>query len=267
MNRVSAVEIPSYRRARGYRIYGNDGRRYLDFYQDDGHAILGHRQPRVVLEMKNLLSRGQIAPYPSRLHSQTTQAVKNLIPGLEEVRIYRSEERAISAAGCHLKRELGTADVCDPALPGACSGGLNLWRPFLEGEKTDAPLIFPVLPLSVPPAPAVLAFFEKPSGEVPPSDSCSPVALAALKRSIFELIEYVKSCERSHWCWFDSVSIWSRKGPYLTLNVQKARFARLFNEMLEDGILLSPRYPGPSIIPGEFSVGEIARIKERFATV
>jgi len=267
MNRVSAVEIPLYRRARGYRIYGDEGRRFLDFYQDDGHAILGHRQPRVMLEMKNLLSRGQIASYPSRLHAQTIQAVKSLIPGLEEVRIYKSEERALSAAGCHLKREFGTADVCDPALPGARSRGLNLWRPFLEGETIDAPLIFPVLPLSVPPSPAVLAFFEKPSGEVPPSDTCSPVSLAGLKKSIFELIEYATSCDRSRWSWFDSISIWSRKGPYLTLNIQRAQFARLFNEMLENGILLSPRFPGPSIIPGEFSIGEIGHIKERFATV
>ena len=258
------MEIPVYRRARGYRIYDETGRRFIDFYQDSGHAILGHRAPGVALEMKKALSRGQIAPYPSKLLPQVIRAVQKLIPGAAEVRIYKSEEKALYAAGCHLHSALQKDDLSDPALPGSSPGKLSYWRPLLEDQVVDSPVLLPVLPLSIPPGPAVLVFLEKPAGEVPPSDHCSPVSLAALKKSVFELVAYVEKCERSRWAYFDSIPIWSRKGPYLTLNTEKAGFVSLFNEMLENGILLSPSYPGPSIIPGEFTPGEVAYLKRRF---
>ena len=35
--------VPVIRRARGYRLYGFDGRRCLDLFQDGGRAVLGHR--------------------------------------------------------------------------------------------------------------------------------------------------------------------------------------------------------------------------------
>lgn len=262
MNNRLLAEVPAYRRARGYRIYSEKGQRFLDFYQDGGHALLGHRHPAIILEMKNLLSRGQIAPYPSRFLPLTVNAVATLIPVAAEVRIYRNEERALAAAGSHLKRPLLRSDIGDPALPGRCSAALALWRPFLEAETVDSPLLLPVLPFSTPPSPAVLVFLEKPAKDVPPSEDCSPLSLAALKKSIFELIKYIEAFDRSRWPLFDSPSIWSRKGPYLTLNIEEQKFAPLFTKMLENGILLSPRYPGPSIIPGEFSPGEPARLQQ-----
>jgi hypothetical protein len=262
MNNRLLMEVPAYRRARGYRIYGEKGQRFLDFYQDDGHALLGHRHSGLVLEMKSLLSRGQVAPYPSRYLALTIKAVVELIPGAVEVRIYRSIERAIAAAGSHLKRPLARFDIGDPALPGSYSGDIVLWRPFLESETIDSPLLLPVLPFSTPPGPAVLVFREKPAKDVPPSEDCSPLSLAALKKSIFELIRYREEFDRSRWPEFESPSIWSRKGPYLTLKIEEAEFVPLFREMLENGILLSPRYPGPSIIPGEFSPGELARLQQ-----
>ena len=135
----------------------------------------------------------------------------------------------------------------------------------MEGEAFESPLMLPVLPVTTPPAPAVLAFRERPATGVPPSDTCSPVSLAALKKSVFELIRYTKTCERSRWNCFGSIPIWSRKGPYLTLHSEEAMFTSLFHEMLENGILLSPWYPGPSIVPGEFTEGEIAYLRKRFA--
>ena len=256
------AEVPAYRRARGYRIYGEKGQRFLDFYQDGGHAILGHRNSGIVLEMKSLLSRGQIAPYPSRFLRLTVKAVKELVPGAAEVRVYKNQERALAAAESHLKKQLSRSEIGDPAFPGVTTANLSLWRPFLEAETVDSPLLLPVLPVSSPPAPAVLVFREKPAENVPSSDICSPLSLAALKKSIFELIRYREVFDRSPWTEFDFTSIWSRKGPYLTLNIEEARFSSLLSGMLNSGILLSPRYPGPSIIPGEFSPGELAHLQQ-----
>ena len=48
--------IPPVRRARDYHIYDESGRRYLDFYQDGGRAVLGHRPPNVAKTLKNVLA-------------------------------------------------------------------------------------------------------------------------------------------------------------------------------------------------------------------
>lgn len=262
------TRVPVYRRARGYRIYGERGNRFLDFFQDGGRAILGHRNPSIMLEAKNLLSRGQITAYPSSLIEKTRQAVMALIPGLETVRIYASGERALEAASLHLGEPVSRATAHDPATAGASAGtrpGVSLWRPFLESESFDFPLLIPVLPVSAPPAPAVLAFREKPAPAVRESDICSPVSLGMLKKAVFELIRYAEGCDRSRWEAFDTISDWSRKGPYLTLKRDEREFPGIFNQMLERGILLSPEYPGPSIIPGEYSPGEFASFKSFFA--
>jgi len=264
MNDLLMANIPPYRRARGYRIYGEKGERLLDFYQDGGHAILGHRNPGIVLEIKSLLSRGQIAPYPSRHLPLAVKAVTELVPDVVEVRVYATPERALAAAAAHLKKPLSQLEIDDPAFPKSSRRNLSLWRPFLEDESSESLLLIPVLPISTPPAPAVLVFREKPREKTPPSEYCSPLSLAALRKAVFELIKYQKAVDRSGWLEFDSLPLWSRKGPYLTLDIEEEKYASLFSDMLNNGILLSPRYPGPSIIPGEYSPGEAACFRQVF---
>jgi len=263
MNRGQDLKLPVCRRARGYRIYDDRGRRFLDFFQDNGHAILGHRNLNIIQEMRNTLSRGQIAAYPAGLLSKTEQAIKRLIPGIHTVRIYRSFESAVSAAGEHLRTTVSKADISDPALLSQGAGKVRLWRPFLESETANFPVLLPILPIPLPPSPAVLVFREKPAAGVPASELCSPVSLAALKKSVFDLIKFIENGDRSGWTRFDAFSIWSRRGPYLTLHINETDFVRMYNDMLEHGILLSPRYPGPSIIPGEYTSGEIAYFNMR----
>jgi len=57
--------LPVIRRARGYRLYGQDGRRYLDLWQGGGRALLGHRPARVTTVLKNVISTGLVTDLPS----------------------------------------------------------------------------------------------------------------------------------------------------------------------------------------------------------
>jgi glutamate-1-semialdehyde aminotransferase len=60
--RILLDEIPPIRRARGFRLYDGAGRRYLDLWQADGNAILGHRGAGMVTAVKAALDRGLAAP-------------------------------------------------------------------------------------------------------------------------------------------------------------------------------------------------------------
>ncbi|MBT3275059.1 MAG: hypothetical protein HN368_18030 [Spirochaetales bacterium] len=267
MNSSPLEKIPVIQRAREYKVYDSQGRRYLDFFQDNGRAIIGHRPSRVTLEMKNALSRGQLASYPSGYHYQTIKALAALASDVAEARIYSSFERAAWAAGVHAGQNLTVPDIADPAFPEPCSGGLCYWRPFLDMDQVDCPVLLPILPVSCPPAPAALLFRERPKPEVPQSDICSPVSLSAMKRGVYDLIEHTDPARKGAveimkgWGDFDIFKYWSRKGPYLSLLIDENRFEALFNELLSRSILISPFFPGPSIIPNDYSSGDFGKLK------
>ena len=261
----NAASLPSIRRARGYRLYGQNGRRYLDLYQDNGRAITGHRPARTILEIKNLLSKGQIAAYPSVYTAQAQKALMTLVPGAVEARIYSSFERCLAAVCMHSGVNVTFGDIVDPALPGQGSGVVAYWRPFLDMAEVDVPVLIPVLPIATPPSASALVFREQPGAGVPESDTCSPVSVAAIKRSVYDLLAYINECDQSRWQRFDAYGFWSRRGPYLTLNVDESEFSVLYADLLDHGVVISPHFPGPSIIPGEYSPGELAYLDGNFA--
>ena len=261
MTAISRVTIPKIHRAREYRLYDGRGKRYLDFFQDNGHAIMGHRPQRTILEIKNTLSRGQLAAYPSSHHYQTLKALARLDPELPHVRIYRSIERAAYAASLQLGFDVELQDIVDPALNGRDSGPVAYWRPFFETGRVDSPVLLPILPVPMPPAPCALLFRDRPSDKVPESDTCSPASLAAMKRAVYDLLDFIDTVDRSRWHLFDTIDFWSRKGPYLTLAIEEDAFRSLFKELLRRSILISPIFPGPSIIPAEYSPGEITQLQ------
>ena len=255
---ADAATLPNIRRARGYRLYDHHGRRYLDLFQDNGHAITGHRPSKTILEIKNLLSRGQIAAYPSVHTDQALRALATLVPDAAAYRVFGSPEKALSVVSEYAGREVTFKDIVDPALAGRTSGLVAYWRPFVDMDEVDAAVLIPVLPVASPPAAVSLIFREQPHNGVSGSDICSPVSVVALKRSIYDLRAHMEACDRSQWDQFDAYSLWTRRGPYLSLNVAESEFSGLHADLMANGLVISPRLPGPSIVPGEFSAGELA---------
>ncbi|MCX7655751.1 MAG: hypothetical protein N2Z76_04420 [Treponemataceae bacterium] len=84
--------LPPLRRGRGYRLYAQNGRRFLDLWVQGGWAILGHSSHRQVLLLKNTLSRGCLGLFPQDHHHRLYQALASIFPD-RVFRIYRSFER------------------------------------------------------------------------------------------------------------------------------------------------------------------------------
>ncbi|TCW60957.1 hypothetical protein [Treponema sp. J25] len=84
--------LPPLRRGRGYRLYAQNGKRYLDLWQQGGWAILGHDPHRQLLLLKNTLSRGCLGLFPQDHHRRLFQALASIFPE-RTFRIYRSFER------------------------------------------------------------------------------------------------------------------------------------------------------------------------------
>jgi hypothetical protein len=258
--------IPPLRRARGYRLYDHQGRRYLDLWQGGGRVLLGHRSLRLTHLLKDLMSRGLLADLPSLYGGRLERALAALLPGFSQVRIASCLPAALSLVSRFLGREVREEEIRDPALEegeGGSGAEVAWWRPFLEQRAPAARVLLPVLPFAASGAPVAVCFGSPLSEDFPPSEPVSPVLLAGAARSLYDLKRY----RRPEWYRDDllrEAAGWSQRGIYLYARCAGEGYGKLFAAFLERGVLLNPRWPGPSILPAEASAGEVAKMIQLF---
>ena len=202
--------LPPIRRARLWRLYAEDGRRYLDLFQDGGRGILGARRSGMELGIKAALDRGLDRRIPSRLEARLEKAVLALAPAAKAFRIYRNEEEALAILARIAGSDAGEAIVSgifasplifDPArlVPDrktSPEGAIaRLIRPFAAWlPPCPAPLpgiALPLLPLPRGMGPSILLFEDAAMVEkAGPSSLLSPLALRAALEALTALSAY-----------------------------------------------------------------------------
>lgn len=269
--------LPPIRRARGYRLYDHQGRRYLDLFRDGGGALLGHRAGAAGSLMKSALSQGLAAAVPSVWEARLGRMLASMFPSHTTIRLYSSRARALEAASRFLGMRVEAGDLYDPALDLPCPPGARaaLWRPLLPGAAPGAEarpwdVLLPVLPLTVCGAPAPLCLPAEPDAGLPEAERLPGFILAGAARALADLraVSRLPSfadsrIEKA----VDGAAGWRRRGPYVSAAFEMADYPRVFALFLREGVLLSPGYPGPSILPGECSPGETRLLAELFARI
>ena len=258
--------VPRIRRARGYRLYADNGRRIVDLWQGGGRAILGHRGANIVTRLKAVLDRGVLVPFPSPAEHRLVRAVGRLFAGFPPYRVavFSSEARAIGA----LSRATGWAPpACLPAEPviAAVDPGadrpaptaVSYWRPFLPAWDAAAYLgaggiLLPILPAGMLSDAQVLVY--PPGGFELESDLLSEPVLTILATAADALCS---AAGRSA----IPVTGFASAGPYLVpmpvVGVSSpGDYDTVFDRFLGAGVLLSPEPSVPSIYPGDLSDGE-----------
>lgn len=259
--------IPPVRRARAYRLYDHRGRRYLDLWQNGGHSLLGHRGLHLMSLLKNLLSRGLLADLPGAQGRQLERALAACLPGHACVRLARGGQEALALASLFLGRTVPEEEVFDPALDPPQQGvQVARWRPLLDfpSQGSGGPrVLLPVLPFAAAGAPAAACFDAEPPADFPASQALSPVLLAGAARCLYDLARY----RLPEWHRPDLLAGapgWEQRGIYVRARCAPARYPAVFRAFLEAGVLLNPRYPGPSLLPAEASPGELAKMIRLF---
>jgi hypothetical protein len=270
--------LPQVRRARGYRLYGLDGRRYLDLAQDGGRAILGHRHAAAVTAMKNALSEGLDSMLPSLYEARLLKTLSRVFPGWGDFRIFASETRAFAAVSRALGAPLAAADVHDPALdpaPGRQPRAAR-WRPWLPADAAaildGAGALFPLLPVAAGEAPAVVCFRAALPPGFPDGDLLPGFLLAGAVRGLEALAAALAEgrgdqgldCVRRA---LDRNERWERRGVYVRALCDPESYPEVHARFLAAGILLAPAFPGPSILPADCSPGEAARLAGLFQMI
>ncbi len=253
--------LPPIRRARLWRLYAEDGRRFLDFWMDGGRCILGAKGRVIGTVAKASVDVGLTRPFPSIHQARLEKELLKRYPGYAAVRFYREEGRAVTDASPFLR-------------PGESLPLLRLFASYLVAAEPSATprVAMPRLPCSASFAPAVLLFKDAEDARAASGDLVAPLVLACAHRALFEFDRFLEDYTEALWRKVDRrlKPYFERHGPYLFPRLggdstAGSGYDRLFDAALGAGVLLSPDPELPSIIPADFDDGELAKLAAALA--
>ena len=257
--------LPPIRRARFWRLYAEDGKRFLDFWMDGARSILGAKGTGLGTTAKAAIDTGLTRPFPSIREGRLERALLKKYPAYAAVRLFRDEGRAVATAAAFLPpgEDLATlmpfAEHYAAAVGAAAAVTADLAMPRVAMPRLPCPVTF---------APAALLFRDAQAALAVPGDLVPPLALACAHRALTEFDRFAVDYAESFWRKADRRlgPCFERHGPYLRLRPHLAApgdtagYGRLFAAALGAGVLLSPDPDQPSILPGDFDDGELAKL-------
>jgi len=223
---------------------------------DGGRSILGAKGTGIGTAAKAAVDTGLTRPFPSVREARLEKALLERYPGYAAVRLFGNEERARAAARS--------------AFP---EGEPAMLRPFSEhlrdkeeigAAPAEPRTAMPMLPCPIALAPGALLFKDRVDAESIQGDIVPPLSLSCARRALIEMDRFAETYDESLWKKVDGRlrPFFDRSGPYLYPRVGNEAYEGIFVAALGAGVLLSPDHDQPSIIPGDFDDGELARLAE-----
>lgn len=283
--------LPPIRRMRGWRIYTEDGRRFLDLRLLDNRGFLGAKGRFAGTRAKNGIDLGLLKEAPARHLDRLRKALAADFPGVAAFGFFRNEERALAALSLArealfdpLAREAeGTAVPAPGTAAAAGSSAAAVHRFFLPEEDAArlaaCPVLLIPLPCPEPFGPAVLGFSDAEAAASVRGDELPPVLPFTALRAWEDFRgmsvrmtggrrarsgEGAPAYAEGLWKRTDRrlSSYFERRGPYLYARCARPDWESFRARALAGGCVLSPEWELPSIVPGEFDDGELKNLSE-----
>lgn len=287
------------RRARGCYLYTEKNVRLTDCFLDGGRALLGWDGGKARTVFKDTLERGANGSYCGGHESRLATAVRHLLPAeYSEIRWYYDAPSAAreGAADCASlgadnlafgARESPNAAFCAARESGAAASSANnapfgavLWRPWLdicagaEPKPTRYPEITITHPGSerpdviklVPPFPwaTSLSIYAFRAGVQTPraSDTVPAPLLAAYARAFCDLKTALGTFGENDFKQFSAQlsPLFDRRACWLFPKIPRDSYEDFAKRCLDAGIVVSPDYDIPSVMPWRANKGDIKRI-------
>ena len=135
------------KRAKGSRIFAEDGSRLIDYCMSWGALILGHAHPLIVSAGRKAMGNGTTYGMPTRLETELARMITEAIPSMEQVRLTSSGTEAVMGAirvarAFTKKNKILKFEGCyhghaDHLLVKAGSGAATLGIPDSDGVPVD----------------------------------------------------------------------------------------------------------------------------------
>lgn len=84
--------------AKGAYLFGEDGRKYIDYINSWGPMILGHRHPHVTKAVVQQLEKGFSYGAPTEMETSIAKLITSMVPSVEMVRMVSSGTEACMSA-------------------------------------------------------------------------------------------------------------------------------------------------------------------------
>jgi hypothetical protein len=241
-------------RARGCFLYTRKGIRLTDMYQEGGRAVLGWGGGTAFTMFKNVLNRGLTGSFDSDYTPRITKAVSDLLAGDRAVYTFTDRTTALKAA-LSLSKD-----------------NTSFWKPWnqenIDWRNVGAVIVVPPLPWASPlyfvAVKPLLVEVNSAADKPIPESSRIPAALAAAAvRSVYDMISALQYREEKDWFIYDTVlsHYWTRKGPYLYPKVDEAKYGEFILHCLDCGLVISPDYNIPSVVPFGADKGVFSKLK------
>lgn len=229
-------------RARGCFLYTKKGVRLTDLYQEGGRAVLGWGIGDAFTRFKNILNRGITGTFITEYDSGIDKAVSELLSS--DYTVFFVDK---------------ISDISD----------FFFWEPWNDScseiPEGETILFKPPFPwtdnfymICVPKELALQDSFEI-HGKI---DLPAPF-IAAITRSVYDLIQAIKDREEKDWFVYDKVLLkfFTREGPYLYPKVSEKDYDEFVVFCLENGIVINPCFEGHSIVPFGADRGVFNKLK------
>ena len=285
------------KRARGIYLYTEKSVRLTDCFLDGGRAILGHGGGKAKTAFKDCFERGANGFYDSGLLPAFEKAVKQLLPrNFTTIRLYTEKTAApLEGIGFSLENTQKKAGAALEQTSFSLESSQKkaepvLWRPWLEisGKSTEQPTgypkiqivhnvegDFPAIVKIVPPFPyatelCVYAFStacgEEMLQNLPKNDIVPAPLLAAFTRGFYDLKialgTYTENDFKANSKVFEPFFI--RNQCYLFPKIPEEKYKDFVLKCLDIGIVISPDYNVPSIMPWRANPGDLKKISKVF---
>lgn len=244
------------KRARNCFLYTAKGVRLVDMFQEGGRAILGWQGNSAFTMFKNVLCRGISGSFKTDFPYRTKKAVQELFNSEREILIFYSKTQALKVSV-----------AISPE-------GTNFYKPWasasLKWQEIDSIVFAPPLPWCEP----IFIVAAKPEvfkkglenplfSELLRSEKLPAPLHAAIARSIYNLIAAVQERSEKNWFVYDKIltKYWERKGPYLFPKVSEEKYKDFLLHCLDCGLVISPEYENPSIVPFGADSGVFTKLK------
>ena len=283
------------KRARGIYLYTEKSVRLTDCFLDGGRSILGHGGGKAKTAFKDCFERGANGFYDSGLFPAFEKAVKQLLPrNFTTIRLY-TEKTAAPLEGISYSLESAREKAGAVLEQTSCVLESSqkktepvLWRPWLEisGKSTEQPTgypkiqivhnvdgDFPAIVKIVPPFPyatelCVYAFStacgEEMLQNLPKNDIVPAPLLAAFTRGFYDLKialgTYTENDFKANSKVFEPFFI--RNQSYLFPKISEEKYKDFVLKCLDIGIVISPDYNVPSIMPWRANPGDLKKISK-----
>lgn len=288
--------LPFIQRARGWRLYTTDGGRILDLYADGGRMPLGRRGGSAGKVAKEMIDRGLLSAFPSFWQKRLENQIHSWLPDYAGMLFFPTEAEALLALATldeDFSMDLRNGLSLQESLAGF-SRRVAVEAPFGE-YKRELPMepgglalagryalallpLAPVWSFGIILARTVEDLLALASTVNPSKVKGSPVGpvwvnpvpalkLAVGARALADLAANAKKTGEEAWAAIDPFigGLFIRSGPWLYPCYAKAKHGGVFAACLATGILISPDYDVPSIVPGEFDAGEVAPLRSIIA--